>query len=290
MVNPLNPPFILKSRLRKPPLPVDLVVRHALLDQLDQIQHFPFTLVCAPAGYGKTTLLSSWLEQASQPYVWLNLREELSDDYWFLSYLVAALQDVYPIHVQELASLLSGSQTPSIETCAVVFCDMLYELESGLILVLNDYHLIINEKINHFIRSVVENAPEAFHLVMATRWNPALPLIQWRAQAQMIELRADQIRFQLQETCEFLQNALTGDMISETTIEALDRRTEGWITSLRLIVLSLQSAQNRQAVLDDLQQGTDRRVSAGRQFCHRADHRPPAGELGIRAQASAAPV
>lgn len=261
MVDALSPPFIFKRRIHKPPLPADLVVRQLLFDQLDQAEPYPFTLVCAPAGYGKSTLLSSWLEGVKRPYAWLNLDVELSDYYLFLTYLTAALQDVYPGQFEDLAALLSGSQNPPVLTCAAVLCDELYDLEQGLILVLNDYHLIRNKNIDRLLAAVFENAPPAFQLVLITRWNPALPLTKWRARARLLELRAEQLRFQNAESRFFLQAALPEGLPDEV-VETLCLRTEGWIASLRLIVLSLQSAGDPQAVLETLQQGSDTLVSA----------------------------
>lgn len=252
--------LIFKTLLKKPALPSDVVVRQRLFDQLNSVHQHNFTLICAPAGYGKSTLISNWLETISSSYSWLSLNEELNDYYIFLSYLAGAVQGCCLDTFRPFAEMVHNSQNLSEKLLLAVFCDDLYETEQELIIILDDYHLIDDPRINRFIMGTIENAPEHFHLVMTSRWNPALPLSQWRARGQMMEIRGEQLLFQKSEIQSFFELTLS-ESLSEKLINSLSDKTEGWIACLRLIVLSMQAGNNPETVVQSIEQGVDTLVS-----------------------------
>ena len=258
---PTSQLYILKSRLKKPPLPTDLVPRQRLIDQLNQADQYSFTLICAPAGYGKSTLLSSWLEISSQPFVWLNLATDLNDYDLFLSHLSVTFQESYPEAMQQFVSLLHGSQNLPDQYLVAVFCDDLFEIDCSVIIVLDDYYMISNPKIHQFIEGVIENAPDHIHLVMTSRWNPVLPLSRWRARGQMMEIRAEQLLFREEEIRSFFNRTL-GDSLSANAVNLIAHKTEGWIACLRLMVLSIQAGNDPESVTRFFQIGSEPYISA----------------------------
>lgn len=246
--------FLLRGRQKKPHLPSDLYVRQRLIDELDHAFDHPFSLICAPAGYGKSTLLSNWLETISIPFAWLTLNEGIDDLDIFLSYLADALGDCYPGEFQHFVKLLNTPQNPPDNLLLAVFCDDLYEIDQELIFILDDYHLINDPRINRFVAGMIENAPRQFHLVMATRWNPVFPVMKWRVEEKMIEIRGEQLLFQPAEIRSFLNTSL-GCALSEDAMNMISNRTEGWIACLRLIVLSMQSVADPETFAQSIQNG-----------------------------------
>ncbi len=253
--------LILKGRLKKPKLPTDLVVRQRLIDHLNMAYHHPFTLISAPTGYGKSTLLSNWLENPAIPFAWLTLSEDVNDFQLFLSYLVSALRGCFTNALEEFTQLLDSIQNPPDNYLLTVFCEDLYGIEESFILILDDYHLITNAKIHWFIESVIENAPANMHVVIATRWAPALPLMKWRARGQMVELRGDQLLFQRNEVQTFLYQTSEVSLSSEV-IEIFSARTEGWAAALRLLLLSMQASDNPETITNAIRSGTNTVISA----------------------------
>lgn len=136
MTQATDQPVILKSHLQKPQLPNDLVIRRRLLDQLNLADHYPVAMVCAPAGYGKPTLVSGWCEQSPHHFIWLNLGEELNDLYLFLRYLTVALRDLFPGTFANFISLFKGSHHPPEKYFLAIFGDELFEVHHSTICIL----------------------------------------------------------------------------------------------------------------------------------------------------------
>jgi LuxR family maltose regulon positive regulatory protein len=244
---------LLRTKLYVPPARPNLVSRQRLLQQLDAGLHsgHKLTLVSAPAGFGKTTLLSEWANQrigesANGQYVaWLSLDENDSDLTRFLHYLIAALAQAAPA----LTAPPTRGTPSSFEAVLVPLINQLADRTATLVLVLDDYHLITNAAVDEALVFLVDNAPPMLHLVIATRADPLFPLPRWRARQQLLEIRADDLRFTPDETAAFLEATL--DLtLSEQDLETLDARAEGWIAALQLAALSMEGRDDVSAFVN----------------------------------------
>ena len=248
---------VLETKLTPPPIRAEYVPRAELVERLRDGAERALTVVAAPPGFGKTTLLAAWLAEADR-VAWLSLDEDDDDPARFFIYAVAALRTVEP----ELgAQALAAHRTPGAGLVEVVLPILLNELaaqERGLTLVLDDYHLITNGAIHEALAYLVERVPSSFRLVLATREDPPLPLGRLRARGQLAELRADELRFGDEETSAFLNDAL-GLGLSVQDIERLQMRTEGWPAALYLAALSLRGRPDPSSLIDAFA-GDDRHV------------------------------
>jgi len=233
------PTPILATKLYVPPLRPEMVSRPRLIAQLNEGLHRKLILISAPAGFGKTTLISEWLAWCERPAAWLSLDAGDSDPIRFLTYLVAALQTIAPHIGEEVPGILQSSQPPPPEAVLTALLNDLATLPDHSILVLDDYHMIDARAVDQALTFLLEHLPPQMHLVIATREDPALPLARFRARDQMIELRITDLRFTHAEAAAFL-NRVMGLNLSAQDIAALEQRTEGWIAGLQLAALSLQ--------------------------------------------------
>ena len=222
---------LLSTKLHTPSLRTHLVPRPRLLDLLNQSLHCKLTLVSAPAGYGKTTLLCQWLSECSLPYAWLSLDAADNDPTRFLSYLISALQHIEPdLGSSALDALRSSSVVPPIarSPIALPLTLLLNDLTSAsqpFILVLDDYHLIENPRVHELFSYLLDNQPAQMHLVTATRVDPPLPLARLRSQAQLVELRAGDLCFTVREANAILNEIMRLELPMEH-VEALEKHTE----------------------------------------------------------------
>jgi LuxR family transcriptional regulator, maltose regulon positive regulatory protein len=241
---------ILTTKLYFPQPRAGVVTRERLIERLNDglAQGHKLTVVSAPAGFGKTTLVAAWAAGCGQPVAWLSLEEGESDPVRFISYLVAAVQTIHAGIGQGLLAALQSPQPPPTE---VIFTALLNEISASggdanpfhFMLVLDDYHLIDSQAVDQALTFLLEHLPPQMHLVIATREDPRLPLARLRARGQMTELRAADLRFTPAEAAEFLNRGM-GLNLSEEDIAALETRTEGWIAGLQLAALSMQSCQD----------------------------------------------
>lgn len=257
---------VLTTKLYIPPPRPNLVQRPHLIAPLNAWTQRKLTLISAPAGFGKTTLLSAWVhgtlmakewERAQSslrtpasvavraPHIaWLSLDEADSDPVRFLAHMVAALQTVLPAVGQGVLRALHSAQPPPATTLLTTLLNELAALLTPaagqrLILVLDDYHVLEGEAVNQALTFLLEYLPPQLHLVISTREDPPLPLARLRARAQLTEVRAADLRFTPAEAADFL-NQVMGLRLSSAEVAALDARTEGWIAGLQLAALSLQ--------------------------------------------------
>jgi len=236
---------ILATKLYLPPPRPNIVARPRLTERLNQGLHtMPrITLVSAPAGFGKTTLLSAWIAGCNQLVAWLSLDAGDNDPSRFLAYLVAALQKVSPALGAAASAALQSSQPPPAEWILTGLLNEIAALSHGFILVLDDYHVIDAVPVDLALAFLVERLPPQMHLVIATRADPPLPLARLRASGQLVALRAADLRFTPAEAADFL-NRVMGLRLSAADITALETRTEGWIAGLQLASLSMQGRDN----------------------------------------------
>jgi LuxR family maltose regulon positive regulatory protein len=230
---------ILETKLYAPPPQPKLVLRPRLVAKLNDGLHRKLTLMCAPAGFGKTTLASEWIAGCGRPAAWLSLDERDGDFARFMAYLAAALQTMKEgVGVKLLAALQSSQQVPA-ESVLTSLVNDINAMRDDFILVLDDYHAIDARSVDDALAFLLEHAPPQMHLVIATREDPNLPLARWRARGQLTELRAADLRFTAAEAAEFLNKTMGLDL-AEEDITALENRTEGWIAGLQLAALSLR--------------------------------------------------
>ena len=201
--------------------------------------HRKLTLISAPAGFGKTTLVSEWVAGCSQPVAWLSLDEGDNDLARFLAYLVAALQTIAANIGEGVLGMLQSPQPPPTELILTTLLNEITAIPDHFILVLDDYHVIDSKPVDEALTFLLEHLPPQMHLVITTREDPHLPLARLRARGQLTELRAADLRFTPAEASEFL-NQVMGLNLSAEDITALETRTEGWIAGLQLAALSMQ--------------------------------------------------
>jgi LuxR family maltose regulon positive regulatory protein len=201
------------------------------------------SLIAAPAGFGKTSLLSEWLAAGDRKATWLSLDQTDSDPTRFMTYFLAALHKIAPNIGEGVLNVLQSPQPPPIETLLTALLNEIAALPDNFILVLDDYHLIEATAVGEALSFLVEHMPPQIHLVIATREDPPLPLARLRARNQLTELRAADLRFTPSEAAGFLKGVMGLDLPAEE-VAALEARTEGWIAGLQLAALSLQGHQD----------------------------------------------
>jgi LuxR family transcriptional regulator, maltose regulon positive regulatory protein len=234
-------PQLLGTKLYTPRARPDVVVRPRLFARLDAGLQGSLTLVCAPAGFGKTTLLAEWLRGGSRPAAWLALDSRDNDPTVFLRYLVAALQTLSPTLGTTALTLLQSSHP--LEALLTALLNDLAGLPQPSILVLDDYHALEAPAIHQAMSFLLDHLPSILHLVIATRQDPPLPLARLRARRQVAELRAEQLRFTSGEAAVFLTEIM-GLPLTAADAAALDARTEGWIAGLQLAALAMHDRED----------------------------------------------
>ena len=234
---------VLVTKLYVPPQRPEAIARPRLIERLNEGLQRKLTLLSAPAGFGKTTVVSEWVAGCERLVAWLSLDEADKDPARFLTYLIAALQTVEVDIGQGLLGVLQSPQPPSIESILTALLNEITTLPDDIVLVLDDYHVIDTKSVDQAVTFLLDNLPPRLHLVIATREDPQLPLARLRARGQMTELRAADLRFTPSEAAEFLNSAM-GLNLSAADITALEERTEGWIAGLQLAVISMRGLQD----------------------------------------------
>jgi LuxR family maltose regulon positive regulatory protein len=233
---------LLETKLYVPRLRRGLVARPRLIERLGHWAESKLTLVSAPAGFGKTTLLAEWLAAApaGRPSAaWLSLDEADNQPELFWTYLIRALQTVAPgVGASALASL-EGPQPAPMEAVLATLLNELGAVPNDIVLVLDDYHLVYAPEIQQGMAFLLDHLPPQMHLVIATRADPVLPLGRLRGRGELIEIRAGDLRFTLDEADAYLDGEL-GLGLTERDVATLEGRTEGWIAALQLAGLSIQ--------------------------------------------------
>lgn len=239
---------LLKTKLFAPSARHRLVMRRTLLDKLNAglTTRIPFTLVSAPAGFGKTTLVGDWVERTGRSFAWLTLDEGDNDPVRFWRYVDAAFQTIDEHLGESLRPALFSPQPPAIRQVLTGLVNDIVELNTAFILVLEDYHLIDNADIHENVNFLLDHLPPGAHLVITTRSDPPLLLARRRGRAQVSEIRAADLRFSLDETADFINETMRLGL-APVDIAALERRTEGWIAGLQMAALSLQDESDPHA-------------------------------------------
>jgi LuxR family maltose regulon positive regulatory protein len=240
---------IIRSKLYPPPLAPDTVMRERLMALAPEISGTSATLVSAPAGFGKSTLVSHWLDHDSGSTAWLSLEAEDSDLRHFASYLVAALASVVPDCREETVRALHSLEIPDAVKLAGLFCNDFDSLNTPVVLVLDDYHKISAIQVHEFLDAILRRPPRGLHIVIATRRDPPLALQVLRANGALTEVRMRHLAFNESETLQFMRKKL-GGRIADQAIAHLHERTEGWPVGLRLAALAVPDSDVAREFVD----------------------------------------
>ncbi len=239
---------IIRTKLHRPPVARDFVHREGLNALLDESSDHPLTLVSAPAGYGKSTVVSQWLESRDVQNAWLSLDLTDNDVSVFLSYLVAAVHGVFPEACTETEAQLLKEVLPPVPVLAGCLANDLDALEESFVLVLDDYNHIREPAVNELVNHLLKHPPRPLQLIVISRWDPPFLLGALRAHNNMTEIRVRDLRFKRSETKAFLEQA-TGETFSNAAIAHLQSSLEGWVVGLRLAALALQKHDDPEAFL-----------------------------------------
>ncbi|MCB0199342.1 MAG: hypothetical protein KDI03_04650 [Anaerolineae bacterium] len=245
------PDPLLTTKLYRPPVTPDMEPRAELLKRLDRNTLRPLTLISAPAGYGKTTVASMWLEASAYPSVWLSLDEADKDLRLFTSYLVSGVQRVFPDADLKTRGLLQTTAMPSAPVVARYLLNDLDMIGKPFVLALDDLHRINEPLIFTLLGELLRHPSPVLHLLLITRRDPPLPIASLRAHGQVTEVRARDLRFTVQQTASLLSKILQRT-VDEATAAEWTERTEGWVTALRLAALSLRNRDEDAALVDDI--------------------------------------
>ncbi|MCL4247035.1 MAG: AAA family ATPase [Anaerolineae bacterium] len=246
----LDAAHILTTKLYIPPARANAITRPRLIEKLLTGMQRPdsFTLVSGPAGFGKTTLLSAFVAQRSGAVAWVSLDEGDNDPARFWAHLIAACRSVLGDVGAAALELLGTAQRLPDDAIPTLLINDLTAQARSIVLVLDDYHAIQNPALHASLLFLLEHQPHSLHVVISTRTDPPWPLARYRARNQLIEIRAQDLRFTVDETAAFL-NQTMGLALSAEAVAALEERTEGWIAGLQLAALSLQGRADTAAFI-----------------------------------------
>jgi LuxR family maltose regulon positive regulatory protein len=236
---------LLKTKLNIPPARPQMVPRPRLIERLKEGLGYNLVLVSAPAGFGKTTLLSEW-GRLNRPQVrtgWISLDEGDNDPVRFWDYFITALQTIHSGFGEKILPWLHSSQPPSTEPLLTALINELSAAKDDFVIVLDDYHVIESPQIHDGITYMVERLPAHVHLTIATRGDPPLPLARFRGKGMMLEIRTDDLRFTLDDAASLLKGLKTPGL-SNGDVAALNERTEGWVVGLKMAALSLKEQKD----------------------------------------------
>jgi LuxR family maltose regulon positive regulatory protein len=244
------PTPLLSTKLYIPPIRTGLVPRPGLIELLDQGLERKLTLLSAPAGFGKTTLLSEWISQSKSPFAWVSLDKDDNDRVRFLAYCIAALRRINLNVDDQLLGTLQSPQQPHIETVLIPLINQITGMKDRFALVLDDYQLIESREIHDALAFILDHQPPSLHLVIASRSDPPLPVARMRARGEINEVRASHLRFSIEEGDRFL-NQVQGLNLSRDDLESLVNRTEGWVAGLQMASLTLKKKVDASAYIQD---------------------------------------
>ena len=226
-------PVVRAAFLHRPAPPPGGLVRSRLHAALDGGIELPASLVCAPAGFGKSVLVSQWCEHIERPSAWLSLDPTIDHPRWFLIHLIAAVRQVFPDALEVTSQMASADLMPAHEALMAELSNELDELDEPIVIVLDDYHRINEPRVHRFVADLLRHPPLAVHLVIVSREEPPLPIGTLRAQGRLNELRMADLAFSVDEVGSFMDHEL-GRSLTPQQIDQLHASTEGWPAGARL--------------------------------------------------------
>ncbi len=241
---------ILTTKLYVPPPRTEWVSRPRLIQRLNDAVDRSFSLISAPAGFGKTTLLSEWTRQSQCLNAWLTLDKGDNDPIRFWTYFISALQRMQPdLGETALAELQSRQSPPLDDVLSHLINDLADEGVQRYVLILDDFHLITEPRVQDTLVFLLDHMPPQLHLIFAGRADPPWPLARRRALGELTELRASDLRFTAREVAAFLNDVMELDL-SPGDVDALEARTEGWITGLQMAAISMRARKRTYGARD----------------------------------------
>lgn len=248
-------PLVLQTKLHRPPNSIDTIRRTALIERLEKARASPLVLVSAPAGYGKSTLVSGWVEQCDWSSAWISVDSEENDLHRFLTYFIAAVESITPNACAKSRDISTAAEMLPIESILVTLSNELNAIEQPILIVLDDYHKIsTTSPVNELLSQLLRLPPIPLHIVIITRRDPALPLLQLRGRGQVHEIRVHDLKFDLDESGEFLK-AACNKTIGRQALKKINSEVEGWAVGLRLVALALQQVDDPETYLSELRGG-----------------------------------
>ncbi|MGB5662043.1 hypothetical protein, partial [Eudoraea sp.] len=234
---------MLLTKLHRPPVTKEHVYRDHLIDLLNKNMYKPLTLVSAGAGYGKSMLISSWLEKSKIPYAWVSLSDEDNEIRDFIRCISTSVNNRFPKALVHLNDYVEAAELPPMNKIAESLINGLDEIDKEFVVVLDDYHLIQNMQINELINQLLQFPPQLMHLVIICRSDPFLNLSSLRAHSRINEIRAAELCFNESEILRLLNNIFHIES-SGAISHKLMQQTEGWITGLRLLLLMVKKGED----------------------------------------------
>ncbi len=248
---------VLRTRLYKPIAAPLFMKREKIISQLEQNSHRQLILVVAGAGYGKSVVVSQWLDESEYAYCWISLEQDCNDLRLYLEYLSVSIHQVFPNLIPEFTDTLDGLELPSVESLVKILINELNELPDQLRIVLDDYHLIKNKEIHNFMHQVLTFAPSRLNFVIISRHDPPIKLGALNAYGKIFELRMGDLRFGKDEIIAYSRN-FYDQTLTDGIVNSIDNVTEGWILGIRLIFKEIQKGKNILESLDSLTDGKSR--------------------------------
>ena len=242
---------MLLTKLHIPPAGNNVVHRSGLFEKLNSGLSSKLILVSAPAGYGKTTLLSDWISQNKIPASWLSLDNGDNDPAVFLGYVISGIQSIHQNFGKSALRLLNSPTSPSFESIAGLLINELLNINQNILLVLDDFHLIKSNEVLTLVTYLLEHIPGNIHIVILTRSDPALSVSRLRSQHQLVELRSSDLSFSANDISILFNKKLRLGLSIED-VYSLETKTEGWIAGLQLTALSMQGRENISEFIQDL--------------------------------------
>lgn len=240
-----------RSKLHRPRLAADLIQRKRLLEWFETNQTKPVILLAAPVGFGKTSLLGTWSENAPFPCAWLSLDADDNELHRFTRYLIAAVRTVFPGSLTSTHDLVNTPERAELARLTTTLLNELEELPSDFYLLLDNYHTLRDNAIGALMSQLVRHLPAQVRLIISTRTDSPLPLSRLRADGNLGELRSSDLRFTLQETGEFFRHTILATLSAEA-VQLLYERTEGWAVGLRFASLLFREGSDPQEVVSRL--------------------------------------
>lgn len=231
----------LRSKIQTPFLRPRLVVRNRLMERLDRglASGCRLTLIAAPAGFGKTTLVAAWLAQSERPVAWVSLDETENDLLQFLGYLIVALRQVNAHFGEALEQVIHSPQLPPVHDLIMAFVNEAASIEQEFLVVLDDYHVITAQEVHDLVQFLLDHPPAGMHLIITSRTEPSLALPRLRARGQVNDVQQRDLRFSSEETQTFFTQTMSLALPADAA-QALETHTEGWAAGLQLAALALR--------------------------------------------------
>jgi LuxR family maltose regulon positive regulatory protein len=243
---------MLLTKLHIPAAGNNIVHRSALHEKLNSGLKRKLILVSAPAGFGKTTVVSDWIFENKIPAAWFSLDNGDNDPVFFLSYIISGIQSIQEEFGKAANKLLNSPNSPSVESIASLLINEILDINKNFLLVLDDFHLIKSSEVLKLVTYLLEHIPRNIHLVILTRSDPSLSLSRLRSQHQIVELRLSDMSFSADEISVLFNKKLKLDL-SADEVNSLERKTEGWIAGLQLAAISMQSGEDISEFVRDLE-------------------------------------